>query len=84
MRTIVQSGDGEKNVHSKFDKYKNNTLVFYKTSSRCACSGLLTAPSKAHCRFRFKNIKVYFFKMYRMGTEKKMYISNLINVKIVF
>lgn len=36
MRTIVQSGDGAKNVHSKFDKYKNNTLIFYKTSTHCA------------------------------------------------
>ena len=38
--------------------YKSNTMIFYKDSTRCAWSGLLSAPSKAHCRFRFKNIMV--------------------------
>ena len=33
---LVQSGDGAKNVHFKFDKYKNNTLIFYKTATRYA------------------------------------------------
>ena len=68
---FVQSGDGEKNVHFKFDKYKNNTLIFYKTSTRYAWSGLLMAPSKAHCRFRFKNIKVYFFEDVQNGDGEK-------------
>ena len=75
MRTIVQSGvqsgDGEKNVHSKFDKYKNNTLIFYKTSTRCAWSGLLTAPQRRTAGFVLKILKYIFLRCTEWGRRKK-------------